>query len=216
MADRLRVGVLISGRGSNLQALLDACAASDFPAEIVCVLSNKADAAGLARAAQAGIKTVALSHRDFASREAFGAAMTDALIGAGVEFVCLAGFMRILDTDFVNHWRDRLINIHPSLLPSFPGLDTHQRALDTGVKLAGCTVHFVRADVDTGPIIAQAAVPVLNGDDEDALAARILIQEHRLYPRALRLYAEGRIRIENDCAIVEAPSAPEDGFVNPI
>ena len=197
MAGRLRVGVLISGRGSNLQALLDACAAPDFPAEIVCVLSNKADAAGLARAAQAGVSTVALSHRDFTSREAFGAAMTDALTGAGVEFVCLAGFMRILDTDFVNRWRDRLINIHPSLLPSFPGLDTHQRALDAGVKLAGCTVHFVRADVDTGPIIAQAAVPVLSDDDEGSLATRILVQE-------------------DDRAIVDAPPAPESGVANPI
>ncbi|MFT6580498.1 MAG: phosphoribosylglycinamide formyltransferase-1 [Alphaproteobacteria bacterium] len=216
MADRLRVGVLISGRGSNLQALIDACAAPDFPAEIVCVLSNNLDAAGLARAARAGIRTVALSHRDFASRETFGAAMTDALSGAGVEFVCLAGFMRILDTGFVNHWRDRLINIHPSLLPSFPGLETHQRALDTGVKLAGCTVHFVRADVDTGPIIIQAAVPVLNDDDADSLAARVLIQEHRLYPRALRLFAEGRIRIEDDRAIVDVPPAPDEGLANPI
>lgn len=216
MAIRLRVGVLISGRGSNLQALLDACAEADFPAEIVCVLSNKADAGGLARAEQAGVDAVVVSHQDHPTRAAFGRAMTDALTAAKVDFVCLAGFMRILDDGFVNHWRDRLINIHPSLLPAFPGLDTHQRALDAGVKLAGCTVHFVRADVDSGPIIVQAAVPVLRGDDADALAGRILRQEHQLYPRALRLCAEGRVEIDGNCAIVDAPTAPEAGLSNPL
>ena len=205
MDDRLRVGVLISGRGSNLQALLDACADPDFPARIVCVLSNVADAYGLQRAARAGVPTVVVSHRDYPNRKAFDAAMNDALDKFDVEFLCLAGFMRILDGQFVARWRDRLINIHPSLLPSFPGLDTHQRALDLGVKVAGCTVHFVRADVDAGPIIAQATVPVLQGDDADALAARVLVKEHEIYPRALRLCAEGRVTIEVDRAVIDAP-----------
>lgn len=202
--DRLRVGVLISGRGSNLQALLDACADPEFPARIVCVLSNNADAHGLQRAADAGVPTTVVSHKDHPNRKAFDAAVNDALGEFDVEFLCLAGFMRILDGQFVARWRDRLINIHPSLLPSFPGLDTHQRALDMGVKVAGCTVHFVRAEVDTGPIIAQAAVPVLPDDDADALAARILVEEHDIYPRALRLCAEGRVTLEGDCAIINA------------
>jgi phosphoribosylglycinamide formyltransferase 1 len=204
MDDRLRVGVLISGRGSNLQALLDACADPDFPARIVCVLSNNADAYGLQRAAEAGVPTTVVSHKDYPNRKAFDAAMNDALGEFDVEFLCLAGFMRILDGQFVARWRDRLINIHPSLLPSFPGLDTHQRALDMGVKVAGCTVHFVRADVDTGPIIAQAAVPVLPDDDAETLAARILVEEHDIYPRALRLCAEGRVTLEGDRAIIDA------------
>ena len=204
MDGRLRVGVLISGRGSNLQALLDACADPDFPARIVCVLSNNADAFGLQRAADAGVPTTVVSHKDYPNRKTFDAAVNDALGKFDVEFLCLAGFMRILDGQFVARWRDRMINIHPSLLPSFPGLDTHQRALDMGVKVAGCTVHFVRADVDAGPIIAQAAVRVLPDDDAESLAARILVEEHNIYPRALRLCAEGRVSMEGDCAIIDA------------
>ncbi len=204
MDGRLRVGVLISGRGSNLQALLDACADLDFPARIVCVLSNNADAFGLQRAADAGVPTTVVSHKDYPNRKTFDAAVNDALGKFDVEFLCLAGFMRILDGQFVARWRDRMINIHPSLLPSFPGLDTHQRALDMGVKVAGCTVHFVRADADTGPIIAQAAVPLLPDDDAETLAARILVEEHDIYPRALRLCAEGRVSIKGDRAIIDA------------
>jgi phosphoribosylglycinamide formyltransferase-1 len=204
MDGRLRVGVLISGRGSNLQALLDACADPDFPARIVCVLSNNADAFGLQRAADAGVPTTVVSHKDYPNRKTFDAAVNDALGKFDVEFLCLAGFMRILDGQFVARWRDRMINIHPSLLPSFPGLDTHQRALDMGVKVAGCTVHFVRADADTGPIIAQAAVPLLPDDDAETLAARILVEEHDIYPRALRLCAEGRVSMKGDRAIIDA------------
>jgi len=191
---RLKTAVLISGRGSNLQALIAACT-PDFPAEIVLAIANRADAAGLAHAARAKIPHRVIPHRDFASREAFDAALDAALGAAGVELVCLAGFMRLLTDGFVARWRDRLVNIHPSLLPAFPGLDTHARALAAGVRITGCTVHFVRAAVDDGPIIVQAAVPVLPGDDAERLAARILAAEHRAYPLALRLIAEGRVRV---------------------
>lgn len=199
-----RVGVLISGRGSNFQALIDAAKAPDYPAEIVLCLSNKADAYGLRRAEDAGIAAAVISHRDFQSREAFEAELTKALEAAEVELVAQAGFMRILTRSFVQHWRDRLVNIHPSLLPAFPGLDTHARALEAGVKLHGCTVHLVREEVDTGPIIGQAAVSVQPGDDPDSLAARVLEAEHRLYPRCLRLLAEGKVTIAGDRALLPA------------
>ncbi|HKW55043.1 MAG TPA: phosphoribosylglycinamide formyltransferase [Stellaceae bacterium] len=195
---RLRVAVLISGRGSNLQALIDACAAPDFAAEIRLVLSNRRDAAGLARASQAGIPTQVIPHRDYATRDEFDAALDRALTAADIELVCLAGFMRLLGADFVARWHDRLINIHPSLLPEFRGLDTHARALAAGVRFAGCTVHYVRAAVDDGPIIVQRKVPVLPGDDEARLATRVLEAEHRAYPLALRLIAEKRVRIRDD------------------
>jgi phosphoribosylglycinamide formyltransferase 1 len=191
----LKLGVLISGRGSNLQALIDACAAPDYPAKIALVISNRADAPGLARAAQSRIPSRVVSHRDFADREGFEAALDGALREARVELVCLAGFMRVLGRDFVARWGDRLINIHPSLLPDFPGLDTHRRAIEAGMAYAGCTVHFVRAEVDAGPIIAQAKVPVLEADTAESLAARVLEAEHRLYPEAVRLIAEGRARV---------------------
>ncbi|MBE9552193.1 MAG: phosphoribosylglycinamide formyltransferase [Proteobacteria bacterium] len=206
MTVRRNVAVLISGRGSNMQALVRACAAPDYPAEIVLVLSNRADAAGLDFAREAGIPTAVISHKDFPDRASFDAAMDAEIQRHGVELICLAGFMRLLDARIIEAWRDRMINIHPSLLPSFRGLDTHGRALEAGVKLAGCSVHFVRAEVDTGPIIAQAAVPVLPGDTPDSLAARILEQEHLIYPMALRLLAEGRVRVEGDRAIVDAPT----------
>jgi phosphoribosylglycinamide formyltransferase-1 len=192
---RLRCAVLISGRGSNLEALIRACAKQDFPAEIALVISNRADAGGLDHAKRAGIASTVIPHRDYPSREAFDAALTQALEAAKIELVCLAGFMRLLTAGFVEHWRDRLINIHPSLLPAFPGLDTHQRALAEGVRVAGCTVHFVRTEMDHGPIIVQAAVPVLASDDEHKLAARILTAEHRAYPLALRLIGEGRVKV---------------------
>jgi len=211
---RQKVAVLISGRGSNMQALARACEAPDYPAEIVLVLSNKADAAGLEFARGAGIPTAVIPHKDFADRASFDSAMDAEIRRHGADLICLAGFMRLLDSRFIETWRNRMINIHPSLLPSFPGLDTHRRALETSVKLAGCTVHFVRPEMDTGPIIAQAAVPVLPGDSPESLAARILEQEHVIYPMALRLVAEGRVRVEGDRAIVDAP-APTFPLRNP-
>ena len=189
---RLKVGVLISGRGSNLQSLLDACAAPDYPAEIALVISNIADAYGLERAKKAGVATDVIWNKDFPSRGAFDMAVDARLRQAGIELVCLAGFMRLLTAEFVEGWKGRMINIHPSLLPNFTGMHTHARALAAGVKLHGCTVHHVTAELDAGPIIAQAAVPVLDGDDEDALAARVLKAEHKLYPLALKLLAGGK------------------------
>lgn len=213
---RLKVGVLISGRGSNMQALIDACRVPRFPAEIALVLSNEASAAGLLRAREAGIATRVIDHRGFAKdRAAFERALTAALEEAGVEFVCLAGFMRLLTETFVDHWRDRLINIHPSILPAFRGLDTHKRALEAGVRLHGCTVHFVRAAMDDGPIIVQAAVPVLPGDDEAALAARVLAAEHRCYPLALKLAAEGRLSVDNERCLVRGAPVQEAALINP-
>ncbi|TWA87595.1 phosphoribosylglycinamide formyltransferase-1 [Azospirillum brasilense] len=215
-SNALKVGVLISGRGSNLQALIDACAAPDFPAEIALVLSNKADAYGLERAASAGVPVAVVSHRDFpGDKRAFEEAMDARLRAAGVELVCLAGFMRLLSPWFVERWHDRMINIHPSLLPSFKGLDTHQRALDAGVRFHGCTVHYVRSEMDEGPIIAQAAVPVLPGDDADRLSARVLEAEHRLYPQALRLIAEGRARVEDGRVTLSGPAADLQTLINP-
>ena len=187
-----RVGILISGRGSNMTALLEAARAADYPAEIVLVLSNRADAAGLARAAEAGIATRVIAHKDFGrDRAAHEAAIDAALREAGVELVCLAGYMRLLTPFLVRAWAGRMLNIHPSLLPAFPGLETHARALAAGVKLHGCTVHLVTEGMDEGPILAQAAVPVLDGDTEDTLAARVLAQEHLLYPLALAAMASG-------------------------
>ena len=205
MAGRVKAAVLISGRGSNLQALLDASADPGFPAEIVLVVSNKAEAKGLQRAEAAGVATKVIPHGGFPKRESFDAAVTDALEAAGVELVCLAGFMRLLSESFVAHWRDRMINIHPSLLPLLPGLDTHQRALDLGLRIHGCSVHFVRYEMDSGPLIGQAAVPVLEGDDADSLAARVLEAEHSLYPACLKLVAEGRVVVEGErCRLLNA------------
>lgn len=201
---RLRLGVLISGRGSNLQALIDACATPDYPAEIVLVISNRAEAVGLARAKQAMIPATVISRRDFGDRPAFDAALHHAMSEARVELVCLAGFMHVLGETFVSAWRDRLINIHPSLLPEFPGRDTHRRALAAGRTVAGCTVHFVRAEVDAGPIILQARVPILPGDSADALAARVLHEEHRIYPEAVRLIAEGRVTVSGERVTIRA------------
>ena len=195
---RLRVGVLISGRGSNLQALIDACGNPAFPAEIALVLSNEADAFGLTRAADAGIAIAAIDHRAFPTRPAFETEITATLERHGVELVCLAGFMRLLTAGFVDHWHDRLINIHPSLLPAFKGLDTHARVLAAGVRFTGCTVHYVREEMDSGPIIIQAAVPVLADDDEDSLAARVLAAEHEIYPAALGLIGSGRTRVVDE------------------
>lgn len=215
MARKLKVGVLVSGRGSNLQALIDACADPAYPAEIVHVLSNVAGAYALERAGKAGIPTSVLDHRAFDSRDAFDAALSDHLREMGVEFLCLAGFMRLLTQDFVAAWQDRLINIHPSILPAFKGLHTHERALEMGVKLHGCTVHFVRPATDEGPIIVQAAVPVLPGDTPETLGARVLEQEHRAYPLALRLIAEGRARVTGNVVSVEAVPRDTSALLNP-
>jgi len=212
----MKVGILISGRGSNMQALIDACRMPKFPAEIALVISNEPAAAGLARAKDAGIATRLIDHRDFnKDRPAFERALTAALEEAGVEFVCNAGFMRLLTDTFVAHWRDRQINIHPSLLPAFRGLDTHKRALEAGVRLHGCTVHFVRVEMDEGPIIVQAAVPVLPGDDEATLAARVLAAEHRCYPLALKLAAEKRLRVENERVLIDGAPAQDAALINP-
>ena len=212
---RLRVAILISGRGSNMQALIEDCAQADSPAEIALVISNKAEAGGLARASAAGISTDVVSHRAFADRTAFEAEIDVKLRAAGIQLVCLAGFMRILSDEFVTAWRDRMINIHPSLLPAFKGLDTHARALAAGVCFHGCTVHFVRPEMDTGPIIVQAAVSVEAADTPESLAARVLQAEHRIYPLALRWIAEGRVRVENERAIIDGAVALTDPLINP-
>jgi phosphoribosylglycinamide formyltransferase-1 len=189
MTNRVRLGILISGRGSNMEALLAAAADPEFPAEPVVVISNRPDAAGLATAAAAGVETVALDHRSFADRASFERALDAELGKAGVELIALAGFMRVLTAGFVARWEGRILNIHPSLLPLYPGLDTHARALAAGDREAGCTVHIVTADLDSGPILGQARVPVLPGDTPETLAARVLAAEHRLYPAALGRHA---------------------------
>lgn len=190
-----RVGILISGRGSNMRALIEAAKEKDYPAEIVLVISNVADAGGLAFARQYGIATQVIEHTKFPSREIFDNAMDLALNAANVEIVALAGFMRLLSPRFAEKWRGRMINIHPSLLPAYKGLHTHRRAIEAGEKFAGCTVHFVTPELDDGPTILQAKVPVLAGDTEDTLTARVLTQEHKIYPEALRLVAEGKAKI---------------------
>lgn len=206
---RRRVAVLISGGGSNLQALVDAAASPGFPARIALVLSNRPDAGGLERAARAGVPAEAVDHRGFPTRELFEAALDARLRAAGAELVCLAGFMRVLTPGFVEAWRDRLLNIHPSLLPAFRGLHTHARALAAGVRLHGCTVHLVRPELDDGPVLVQGAAPVLPGDTEAALAARVLGLEHRCYPLALRLLASGRARVEGEQVVVADEAAGE-------
>ena len=200
---RLKVGVLVSGNGSNLQTLIDLCATPDMPAEIALVISNKPGVMALDRAARAGIPTQVIPHQDFPDRIAFDQAMDSALRAAGVEFICLAGFMRVLSEMFVELWRDKLINIHPALLPSFKGLHTHRQALEAGVRFHGCTVHIVRPQLDDGPILVQAVVPVRPDDDEQSLAARVLKAEHRAYPLALKLIAEGRVTIDGSRARID-------------
>ena len=190
---RRRVAILISGRGSNMAALIAAAKAPDYPAEIVLVVADRADAPGLALADAGGVPTAVVDYAPPGGKPAAEAALDRMLGEAQVEIICLAGFMRLLSADFVARWHDRLINIHPSLLPAFPGLDTHRRALAAGAREHGCTVHFVRAKVDSGPVIAQATVPVLPDDTTDSLAARVLAAEHRLYPEALALVAGGGV-----------------------
>jgi phosphoribosylglycinamide formyltransferase 1 len=204
---RLKVGILISGRGSNMAALIEAARHNDYPAEIACVVSNVASAAGLETAKKAGVAAVAIPHKGFPDRESFDRAVSAELEKHSVGLVALAGFMRIQSPWFPQHWLGRIINIHPSLLPSFKGLHVHQQALDAGARVSGCTVHLVTPELDSGPIIAQAAVPVLAGDTADTLAARILRQEHRLYPLAVRWFAEGRIRLSG--GKVEVDGVPQ-------
>jgi len=203
VSGRLRVGVLVSGRGSNLQALLDASARPDYPAEVVVVLSDRERAAALERARAAGVEALYVNPKDFADREAFDLALVRELTARRVGLVCTAGFMRILSVAFTRAFAGRAMNIHPSLLPAFPGLHAQRQALDHGVKIAGATVHFLDdGAVDTGPIILQSSVPVQPDDTEDTLAARILTEEHRLYPEAVRLFAEGRLTIAGRRVVV--------------
>ena len=200
---RRKTAILISGRGSNMAALIEAAKDPDYPAEIALVISNRPGAPGLKIARGHGVKTRTIDHRRFETREAFEAEVDKVLETAEIELICLAGFMRILTESFVKRWQDRLINIHPSLLPAFRGVDSQARALAAGVKIAGCTVHFVRPEMDAGPIIAQAAVPVLAGDTEDTLAARVLAAEHKIYPLALRLVASGRARAVGEQVVID-------------
>jgi formyltetrahydrofolate-dependent phosphoribosylglycinamide formyltransferase len=209
----MRVAVLISGRGTNLLSLIEAAKEPGFPAEIVLVASNRPQAEGLAHAAAAGIPTVAIPSQG-RTREDFEAELSQALATARADLVCLAGFMRLLTPGFVSGWADRLINIHPSLLPAFKGANAHEQTIASGVRIAGCTVHFVRADMDTGPIIVQAAVPVLPSDDKATLAARVLAAEHRIYPMALRWIAEGKVSVDvDDRVTVAGQNGPEAGLM---
>ena len=186
-----KIVILISGRGSNMEAMLSA----RLPVVIAAVISNRPDAQGLVTARNAGIPTAVVNHKDHATRELFDAALAEVIDGFSPDLVVLAGFMRILTPGFVAHYEGRLLNIHPSLLPAYPGLHTHQRALDDGIRIHGCTVHFVTADLDHGPVVVQAAVPVLPGDSESSLAARVLAEEHRIYPQTVRWFAEGRLHL---------------------
>jgi len=191
-----RIVILISGRGSNMRSIVEACAAERWPARVVAVISNRPGAGGLAFAAEHGIATQVVDHKAFATREAFDAALAQAIDAHTADLAVLAGFMRILGAGFVRRYEGRLLNIHPSLLPAFPGLHTHQRAIDAGCKLAGATVHFVTSELDHGPIVIQAVVPVLPDDDEDALSARVLEREHLIYPLAVRWCVTGALRVE--------------------
>lgn len=211
----MKIAVLISGRGSNLQSLIDACKDDDYPAEISLVISNRADAQGLARATDASIPTAIFNPKEYDTRESFDEAMGAAIEEAGAEFICLAGFMRLLSDTFVKRWRDRLINIHPSLLPAFKGLHVHEQVIERGALFSGCSVHFVRSAMDEGPLLAQAVVAVKPDDTPDTLADRVLEQEHILYPRALRLIAEGRVRISGERVVIDDRQTPEGSLSNP-
>ena len=199
-----------------MQALVKASLAEDFPAEIVTVLSNNPDAAGLEFAKSHNIPTEVINHRDFENREDFDQAISDYMESKQIDLICLAGFMRLLTPEFVNRWRDRIINIHPSLLPAFKGLHVHERAIESGARFTGCTVHIVRPEMDDGPIIVQAAVPILQDDTPDTLAARILVQEHRIYPEALKLMAERRVKIHGSVVKIEDAREDETSLTNPL
>src|ERR671925_872934 len=213
MARPVSIGVLISGSGTNLQSIIDAVEAKKLDAKIQLVLSNKADAYGLVRAQKHGIPTEVLDHKSFSNREAYDQTVVDLLRGRGVELVVLAGFMRLLSPVFVKAYSNRIMNIHPALLPAFPGLHVQKKALEHGVRFSGCTVHFVNESCDEGPIIIQAVVPVFPDDTEESLSARILKQEHRIYPRAIQLYSEGRLRIEGRKVLVDGLEKTESAVL---
>jgi phosphoribosylglycinamide formyltransferase-1 len=211
-----RVAILISGRGSNMTALVEAARAQDFPAEIVVVISNKADAVGLAKARNSGVAAVTVESKPFGKdRAGFEAKLQSALDEYRVDLICLGGFMRLLTAGFVQRWHGRMLNIHPSLLPSFPGLDPHGQALRAGVKISGATVHFVIPETDAGPIVMQGAVAVRDDDTPETLAARILEIEHRIYPDALRLIASGKAQLEGDICKTAACGSPDDSLISP-
>jgi phosphoribosylglycinamide formyltransferase-1 len=210
-----RVGILISGRGSNMRSLVGAMREPGFPAEPVIVVSNRPEAPGLAWAKEQGIPALALDHEHFESREHFEGQLHALLTTARVDLVCLAGFMRLMTADFVERWRDRMLNIHPALLPSFKGLHTHERALRAGVTIHGCTVHLVRPAMDEGPILAQAAVPVLPGDTAETLSARVLEAEHRIYPEALALLCTGEARVDGEKVIISQHINPSPALYSP-
>jgi phosphoribosylglycinamide formyltransferase-1 len=214
-AIRKRVAILISGRGSNMRSLVEAARAPNFPAEIALVVSNIADAGGLDFARTQGIATTVVDHKIFSNREKFERAMQETLLAQEIDLICLAGFMRLLTPWFVGQWRNRMLNIHPALLPSYRGLHTHERALADGVKIHGATVHFVAPEMDAGPIVVQAAVPVLQDDTPEALASRVLAQEHRIYPLALKLVACGAARVDGVRVMVDGAAATPDALLWP-
>lgn len=216
-ADRRKVpvAVLISGRGSNMMSLVEAAAAPDYPARIAVVISNRPQAPGLAWARERGLDAVAMDHKAYASREAFDAALHQAILDAGAEIVACAGFMRLMTPILIEPWRDRMINIHPSLLPLFKGLRTHEQAIAAGMRVAGCTVHIVRHEMDTGPILGQAVVPVVDGDTPESLARRVLSAEHELYPRTLAHFAAGNYEIDGELARLRVPQISEDRLLSP-
>lgn len=215
MSDSKRVGVLISGRGSNMASLIQACKDPGYPAEIALVVSNDPAAPGLEIARAAGIAATAIDHKRYKTRQAFEKELDAALRKADIDLLCNAGFMRLLTESFVEAWRDRQLNIHPSLLPAFKGLHTHERAIEAGVRLSGCTVHFVRTEMDSGPIVAQAAVPVLPNDTPDDLAARVLEAEHKLYPLALKLVASGEAGVENERVVFKSRPTVHGPYISP-
>jgi len=215
MSQKLKLGVLASGSGTNLQSIIDACAGGSIDAEVVLVISNNPDAGALQRAADAGLPHTCINHRAFSSREQFDREVVGALQQAGVELVCLAGFMRLITEDFLAAFPGRVINIHPALLPAFPGIDVQRKAIDYGARFSGCTVHFVDSGVDTGPVIIQAVVPILDDDTPDTLAGRILRQEHKVYPRAIQLFAEGRLRIEGRRVRIVDAADDAAALINP-
>ncbi|MGY8986655.1 MAG: phosphoribosylglycinamide formyltransferase [Sphingomonadales bacterium] len=211
----MKIAALISGGGTNLQAIIDACQKQNFPAELKLVISNNPSAYGLKRAKKAGIETKVINHKDYETRDDFEKAMNKELINAGVGLICLAGFMRLLNSNFVNLWRDRMINIHPSLLPSLKGLNTHERAIDLGVRVHGCTVHFVRAEMDEGPVILQAVVPISDEDTPQTLAKKVLKKEHIIYPQAIRLIASGKVKVAGKKVHIDNKSLLQTYKINP-
>jgi len=214
-ANKTRVGVLISGRGSNMQALIEAAKSANYPAEIALVISNRPKAKGIEFAKENNIPVQIIDHKSFENRDEFDNALNEALNAANIELLCNAGFKRLLGKDFVEKWRNKQLNIHPSLLPAFKGLNTHERALETDVKIAGCTVHFVRFEMDEGPIIAQAAVPVLQGDTPKTLGARVLEAEHQIYPEALRKVASGQVKIVGERLVEISQQSEQTALFSP-